>query len=361
MKKIISVILAVVMIFSVVSVAAFAAETYEIVFSEFPYDISEFRNDYVGKYEGYEYGVDYWFTITNEDGTTTDIKGYPHSVEVEAGDVLEFVVNTADYVEPSSVKVMAFPVGTEKEEDFYNTISGEPSGNYYIKRSAAGTYAVKPNEDMTVCLSEFHLYNRAFLYDFPSSEYYTANRLFLTNPDATNPWDQYSYEDMGNTEVIFENETLFFEVRIPLDGKYDYHYDTYHVYYSYKTIEEMPDIVAKKQYIQRPASEKEGTPAIDGYRITRYTDENTNEQVDIFGIPNIPYGAQVKVANTVTYTIGMLDQFFQDFDLENLDSIDLGTVDLQPMLEFLLRLLNLIIKLLNGLFGLNITLPDILS
>lgn len=352
MKKIISVILAVAMIFSIASVAAFAAETYEIVFSEFPYDIAPYRNDYVGKYEGYEYGVDYWFTITNKDGTTTDIKGYPNSVEVAAGDALEVVVNIADYVEPSSVKLMAFPVGAEKDEDFYNTITGEPNGDYYVARTSIGTYGIKPNEDMTVCISEFHLYNRAFLFDFPSSDFYTANRVFLTNPEATNPWDQFSYEEMGNTEVIFENETLFFEVRMPLDGKYDYHYETYHVYYK------ADSLLAQKQYLRQPASEKNGTPEIDE-RYAHY--ETETEWVDIYALSNVPYNVEVKVANTVTYTIGMLDQFFQDFDLENLDSIDLGTVDLQPILEYLLRLLNLIIKLLNGLFGLNITLPDILT
>lgn len=358
MKKIISVILAIAMIFSIASVAAFAAETYEIVFSEFPYDIAPFRNDYVGKYDGYEYGVDYWFTITNEDGTTTDIKGYPQSVEVAAGDALEFVVNIADYVEISSLKVMAFPAGADKEEDFYNTITGEPNGNYYVTRSSIGTYGIKPTEDMTVCVSEFHLYNRAFLYDFPSSEFYTANRVFLTNPDATNPWDQFSYVEMGNTEVIFENETLFFEVRIPKDGKYDYHYETYHVYYSYKEVDALPDMLAEKQYLRQPASEKNGTPEIDE-RYAHY--ETDTEWVDIYAIKNVPYNAQVKVANTVTYTIAMLDQFLQDFDLMNLDSIDLSTVDLQPILEYLLRILNLIIKLLNGLFGLNVTLPDFLS
>ncbi|MBR3869467.1 MAG: hypothetical protein IKM66_09160 [Clostridia bacterium] len=349
MKKIISVILAVVMIFSIGSVAAFAAETYEVVFTEFPYDVAPFRSDYVGKYEGYEYGVDYWFTITNEDGTTTDIKGYPHSVQVEAGKALEFVVNLADYIEPTSVKIMAFPEGAEKEEDFYNTITGEPNGDYYVKRTSIGTYGVKPTENMTVCLSEFHLYNKAFLFDFPVSEFYTANRLFLTDPDATNKWNQFSYEEMGNTEVIFMNETLFFEVRIPKDGKHKYNYETYHVYYT-----DGDSLLAQKHYLRMPASEKNGTEEIDE-RYAHY--ETDTEWVDIYAIPNIPEDAQVKVANTVTYTIAMLDQFLQDFDLTNLD---LSTVDLQPLLEYLLRLLNLLVKLLNS-FGLNITLPDLLS
>ncbi len=349
MKKIISVILAIVMIFSIGSVAAFAAETYEVVFTEFPYDIAPFRDDYVGKYEGYEYGVDYWFTITNEDGTTTDIKGYPYAMQIEAGKALEFVVSLADYIEPTSVKVMALPKGAENAEDFYNTVTGEPDGSYYVKRTSIDTYAVKPTQDMTVFLSEFHLYNKAFLFDFPVSEFYTANRLFLTDPEATNAWDQFSYEEMGNTEVVYQNEKYFFEVRIPLDGKHKYNYETYHVYYT-----EGDSLLAKKTYLKMPASEKNGTEAINNIYAHYETD---TEWVDIYAIENMPLDAQVKVANTVTYTIAMLDQFLQDFDLTNLD---LSTVDLQPMLEYLLRLLNLIVKLLNS-FGLNITLPDLLS
>lgn len=118
MKKIISVILAMIMVFSIGSVAAFAAETYEVVFTEFPYDIAPYRTDYVGQYEGYEYGTDYWFTIKNADGTTTDIKGYPYSLLVEAGKSIEFTVSVAEYIETSSVKMMAFPAGAEKDADF---------------------------------------------------------------------------------------------------------------------------------------------------------------------------------------------------------------------------------------------------
>lgn len=353
MKKVISLILAIVMIFSIGSVAAYAAETYEVIFTEFPYDIAPFRSDYVGKYMGYEYGTDYWFTITNEDGTTTEIKGYPYSVEVKAGQALEFTVSVADHIEPSSVKVMAYPTGIETDPDFYNPVYGDPNPNYYLTRTIAGTYGVIPtaeNPSITVCLSEFHMYNDAFLFDFPSSEFYTANRLHLVNPDATNEWDKYAYTELANTEVIYVNETLFFEVRIPLDGKYDYHYNSYHVYYKTDDF-----IGSEKIYLRMPASEKEGTAEIDE-RIAHY--ETDTEWVDIYAIPNVPSKTQVKVANTVTYTIAMLDQFFQDFDLENLDSIDLSTVDIQPILTLLLRILNLIIKILNS-FGLNISLPDL--
>lgn len=353
MKKFISVLLAVVMIFSIGSVAAFAAETYEVVFTEFPYDVSPYRNDYVGKYEGYEYGVDYWFTITNADGTTTDIKGFPYSMQVDAGKVVEFVVNLADYIEPTSVKVMAFPKGTENKDDFYNTVSGEPDGRYYVKSTSIGTYGVAPREDMTVCLSEFHLYNKAFLYEFPTSEYYKANRLFLTDPDATNIEDRFSYSDRDNTEVIYMNETVFFEVRLPLeDGKTKYNRDTYHVYYT-----DGNSLLAEKIYLKRPASEKDGTEEIDK-KIGHY--ETETEWVDIYAVPNIPEDSEIKIANTVTYNISMLGEFLADFDLMNLDSIDLSTVDIEPMLGYILRLVNLVVKLLNS-FGLNITLPDLLG
>ena len=353
MKKFMSVLLAVIMIFSIGSVAAFAAETYEVVFTEFPYDVAPYRNDYVGKYEGYEYGVDYWFTITNADGTTTDVKGFPYSMQVDAGKVVEFVVTLADYIEPTSVKVMAFPEGSENKDDFYNTVSGEPNGNYYVKRTSIGTYGVAPRQDMTVCLSEYHLYNKAFLFEFPMSEYYTANRLFLTDPEATNTWDQFSYSEWANTEVIYMNETVFFEVRLPIeDGKHKYNRETYHVYYT-----DGDSLLAEKIYLRMPASEKNGTEEIDK-RITHY--ETETEWVDIYAIPNMPEDAEIKIANTVTYNISMLGEFLADFDLMNLDSIDLSTVDIEPMLGYILRLVNLVVKLLNS-FGLNITLPDLLG
>ena len=123
MKKLISFVLAAVMVFSMGAVAAFAADTYEVVFEECPYDVSEYRTDYIGKYVGYEYGTDYWFTITNEDGTTTDIKGFPYSVEVKAGRALEFVVNVADHVEPSSVRMLAYPQELAAA-DLYDELTG---------------------------------------------------------------------------------------------------------------------------------------------------------------------------------------------------------------------------------------------
>ena len=353
MKKIISVILAMIMVFSIGSVAAFAAETYEVVFTEFPYDIAPYRTDYVGQFEGYEYGTDYWFTIKNADGTTTDIKGYPYSLLVEAGKSIEFTVSVAEYIETSSVKMMAFPAGAEKDADFFNDVSGEPNGKYYISGSKSGTYGIVPKTDMTVCLSEFHLYNKAFIFhEFPVSDYYTANRLFMVDPDAVNPADRFAYEEWGNTEVAYENETFFFEVRIPKDDRYDYNYETYHVYYT-----DSDSILEEKHYLQKPASEKEGTEAISN-KYAHY--ETETEWVDIYAIPNLPNGVQIKIANTVTYTISMLADFLKDFDLMNLDGIDLSTVDLGPMVEYILKLLNLVVKLLNS-FGLNITLPDLLG
>ena len=350
MKKVISVLLAVAMIFSIASISAFAADTYEIVFEECPYDISEYRTDYIGKYVGYEYGTDYWFTITNPDGTTTDIKGFPYSVEVKAGRALEFVVTVADHVEPSSVRILAYPTGTPAAE-LYEPVTGEPDSYYYVAASSANTYGLIPSEDLTVCVSEWHLYNDCFLFEFPSSEYYTSNRLQY-NADKEDIWDMYTPFEWGNTKVIYVNETIFFEVRIPLDGKYDYHYETYQVYYTtgYGSDEETV-------YLKKNASEKEGTEAID-LRIGHY--ETDTEWVDLYAVPDADNTMNIKVVNTVTYTIDMLAQFFEDFSLENLDSIDLGSLDIAPMLEYILRLANLIVKMLNA-FGLKVTLPDLLG
>lgn len=350
MKKIIAVLLAIVMVFSIGSVAAFAAETYEIVFAEFPYDISSFRSDYIGKYVGYEYGTDYWFTITNEDGTTTDIKGFPYSVSVKSGKALEFTVSVADYVEPASVRILAYPTGLNAE-NLYEPVTGEPDARYYVASSSANTYGLVPSEDLTVCLSEWHLFNDCFLYDFPVSDFYTSERLQY-NANAVNPWDMYTPFEWGNTKVIYENETIFFEVRMPIDGAYDYHYETYQVYYTTGFGPEQ-----ETTYLKKNASEKEGTEAID-LRVAHY--ETDDAWVDIYAIPNADPTMELKVVNTVTYTLGMLAQFFEDFSLENLEDIDLGSIDLSPMLEYILRLANLVVKLLNA-FGLNISLPDLLG
>ena len=62
---------------------------------------------------------------------------------------------------------------------------------------------------------------------------------------------------------------------------------------------------------------------------------------------------EFKVVNTVTYTLPMLKEFFDDFSLENIDSIDFGSLDVGPMFEFFVRLLTMIFKLLAG-FGIEI-------
>lgn len=350
MKKLISFVLAAVMVFAMGAVAASAADTYEVIFEECPYDISEYRTDYIGKYVGYEYGTDYWFTITNEDGTTTDIKGFPYSIEVKAGKALEFVVNVADHIEPSSVRMLAYPKDLAAA-DLYDELTGEPQAYYYIASSSAHTYGIIPAEDLRVCISEWHLYNDCFLYEFPQSQFYKSSRLQY-NEGMVNPWDTYTPFEWGNTKVIYVNEKIFFEVRIPMDGAYDYHYDTYQVYYTLGMGTEMETI-----YLKKNASEKEGTEAID-LRVAHY--ETETEWVDIYEIPGADSTLQLKIVNTVTYTIDMLAQFISDFNLENLDDIDLGSLDLSPVLEYLLRLLNMLVKILNG-FGLNVSLPSLIG
>lgn len=349
MKKLLSVIMAVVMLLSISSVAAFAAETYEIVFADCPYDIAPYRTDYVGKYMGYQYGVDYWFTITNEDGTTTDIKGFPYSVEVTAGKALEFTVSVADYVEPTSVRMLAFPRDMETA-NLYDSLTGEPFAQYHIARSQANTYGVVPQEDLTICLSEFHLFNDCFLYNFPKTDYYETKRVQY-NAEAINPWDMYTDFEWDNTKVIYVNETVFVQVTLPLnDPAHTYHYESYQVYYTTGYGEETT-------YLRKPASEKEGTEAID-LRVAHY--ETEEEWVDIYAIPNADPTMQFKIAGTVTYTLDMLKDFFEDFSLENLENLDMSTLDFGPLVEFAIRLLTLIMKLLAG-FGLEIDISSILG
>lgn len=352
MKKIVAVLLTVVMIFSAASTAAFAAapQTYEVTFTDLPYDVAPFRTDYVGKYMGYEYGVDYWFTITNADGTTTDIKGWPYSITVFEGESLEFTVSVASYVEPSSVRMLAFPSNTATE-DLYDEVTGEPYSQYYIAKSIGNTYGVRPQEDMTVCLSEYHLYNDCFLYNFSSSNYYTSQRVKF-NEGATTPWDAYTDFEYGNTAVIYVNETLFFEVRIPMDDEaHTYHYDTYQVYYTlgsgsnaetfYLKTADQTDYTLNENIVahyETVADEEEGTRA---------------EWVDVYKIEHVQPNVKIAVRGTVTYTMAMLKEFFQDFDVTSMSDMDWDSVDFSPMVEYIARILTLIMKILAG-FGLQI-------
>ncbi len=380
MKKLISVILAVIMIFSVSSVFAFAdntdVETYEITFTDLPYDIAPFRDDFIADYMGYEYGTDYWFSVTNNKdgyitvngtqhpvsaGTSTDIKGDPVSITVEAGSTLEFSVSVADYIEAQTVRVIAFPTGTEAEElaelDPLTTNllvnPGEPHEEYYLKKSSAGTYGIKPDQDLTICVSEYHLYNDCFLYDFPTSDYYTANRVLFCGDDIddTQRKDAYKSVEWNNTKVVYENETLFFEVRMDLNSEYDLHYDTYQVYYM---VDDLGSIAGELS-----GTEKVYLEPVYSYI---YTDEESGveEQVDIYAIENVSPYVIIKVTNTVTYTIDMLSELMSDFSLEDLSDIDLSSIDLSPMLELVLKIARLIVKMLNA-FGLNVSLGDILG
>lgn len=346
MKKIISVILAAVMIFSVASVAAFAeaedVKTYDITFTDLPYDVAPYRTDYPGKFMGYEYGVDYWFTITNVDGTTTDIKGWPVSVPVYEGESLEFTVSVADYIEPSSVRVLAFPTETDIAE-LYDDITGEPYAQYYIAKSIGDTYGVRPTQDMTVCISEFHMYNDCFMYTFPSSDYYTAKRVQF-NEGASTPEEMYTDFEWGNTKVVYVNETMFFRVGIPLnDTKHTYHYDTYQVYYTVGAGSSQETCYLK--------TAEQTDPNQNGNIVAHY--ETEDEWVDVYKIEHIDSSVKIKIQGTVTYTFSMLSQFLKDFSLDELDSIDLNSIDLDPLLNYLVRLLILITKILKG-FGLSI-------
>lgn len=380
MKKLISLILAVVMIFSVTTVFAFAAdtdvETYEITFADLPYDIAPFRDDFVADYMGYEYGTDYWFSVTNNKdgyitvngvqhpvsaGTSTDIKGAPVSITVEEGSTLEFSVSVADYIEAQTVRVIAFPTGTDVEElaeldpltQNLTINPGEPYEDYYLAKSSAGTYGIKPDQDLTICVSEYHLYNDCFLYEFPSSDYYTANRVIFRGENLEDIEDPASYEaiEWNNTKVVYENQTLFFEVRMDLNSEYDLHYDTYQVYYM---VDDLGALVG-----QLSGTEKVYIEPIYHY-IDTDEEAGTEEWVDIYAIENVSPYVSIKVTNTVTYTIDMLSQLISDFDLANLSDIDLSSIDLSPMLELILKIAKLIVKMLNA-FGLNVSLGDILG
>ena len=375
MKKVIAVLLCVIMSFGVVSVAAVAAEDdatyYDVTFADLPYDIAPFRDDYVADYMGYEYGTDYWFVITNNRdgelvingeshsvaaGTTTEIKGAPSSIRVKAGETLEFAVRVADYVEPQSVKVIAYATGTSADDltdlDPYSLQTekpGQPYDQYYLAKSDVDTYGIKPDKNLTINVSEYHLYNDCFLYSFPTSDYYTANRLIYRGADLSEASirnkDSYEKVEWDNTRVVYENETLYFEVRLSFNSEYDLHYDTYEVTYM---VDELGSLVG----------EISGTEKV--YLEPIYHYETDEEWVDVYAVENISPDGTIKITNTVTYTISMLAELLSDFSLDSLSEIDLSAIDMSPMLELLLRIVNLIVKMLNS-FGLEVSIGDLLG
>lgn len=348
MKKILAVLLAVIMMFSVTSVAAFAFQQYEITFTDLPYDVAPYRADYVGQYMGYHYGVDYWFVVTNYDGTTTEIKGETKYI-VNPGETFEFTVRFADYIDSSTIKVIAFDSSLAPSE-IYDHDTGIPNEGYYIQRNSANMYGLRPSSNLTVCVSEYHLYNTAFLYNFKENNYYSTQRVQYSAPtsEGTPPWEVYTPIEWGNTKVVYENETLFFEVRIPLDDPaHDYHYDTYQVYYTTGVGNDMKTIYLKQN------SSGDGTVEATDMRVAHY--ETDTDWVDVYAIENVDPTVYIKVEGTVTYTLAMLKDFFEDFDITDIDSIDFDSIDMSPILEYIVRLIGLLVKILQG-FGLSVSI-----
>ncbi len=383
MKKVAAALLAVVMILCSLSIASYAADggKCEVVFGEMDefikgYDLGKYRNDYVGKYMGYEYGKDYRYVIKNEDGSTTDVKTVPYAYECPVNKPLEFYVSVADYIEPSSVRMLAFPTNAVIS-DAFDTVTGEPNISYQIKKTSQDMFAVRPTAEdadkgITVCLSEYHLFNDCFEYSFPTSDYYKVQRVqdttggYIYIKDAQGnttttkikPEDRFKPYDYGNKKVVYDNETLFFEVRIPLDNdKYEYHPDTYQVSYTRGKGD------SQKTYNLKTSSQTEFTPLAEGADektgwVGRYIIDKTApedgiypEQVDIFRIDNVDSTVKIKVRGTVKYTVDMLSELFKNSDSSAFDDFDWDSADLSPVVEFIARVIVLISKVIAGFIG----------
>lgn len=387
-SKIFSVILAVLMILTSLSVAAFAVDTtYTVTFEDENaiYDGLQGRTDFIAQNQGYTLGKEYWFTVTNKDGTTTDVKE-PTSFTVNKGDYIEFTVTTAYYVEPQTVRVITFGTDDTTADDIFNTDTvGEPNAQYYIQPSSSKTYGILPEKNMTVCLSEFHLYNDCFLPTFVSSNYYTMKRVQENTDEQITYWyddgnggytsslsynetktliktDNRRFTDFnyGNTKVVYIGETILFEVSIPTnDAKHTYHLDSYQVYYLKSQRDADGNIIKDsnnnaiqdKVYLKTNEFTNEDTGVTQEAVAPYASYETPTNHVDVYKIENMDSTVKIKVVGVVTYNIGMIGEFIKSMSSGDINFDDLQNIDVDPIVLWFQKLISLITKIIAAFTG----------
>lgn len=329
MKKVISVLLAVLMMFSVFSVCAFAAGEYTVTFTDMDY-ATKFRDDQIGR-RGYTLGKDYYFTYTDASGKTVEVKTDGTTVKVPAGKSFACSVVLAEYVEPTTLRVMAYPTSSSVSS-LYDSITGEPYGKYSVDPSSNSTYGIIVNEDMTVSVSEYHLYNDGFLYNLKGNKYFTVTRL---NDNGKGDIGDLNYEAVKNERIIYYHQDLYFMVTLPSpeqDSKHTYNYDTYTVTYTQKTRGEVV-----KQETLTPIWTSD-----DGYS-------------KIYCAKDCYYDVTISINKVVDFSFDLLKEVFEDLknediDISNIGSLNFGAFDLTSLLEWLNKFIKLIRNILAG-FG----------
>ncbi len=387
-KKLLAVLLSVLMLLPVFGVAAFAATTYTVTFKDLM-DTVPGNDTFMGDgQQSFILGEDYWFEIISVNGEKFEepqIVKSQTDFSVNAGRYVEFTVGTKSFpyvdqmsymnyvqyiVAPTSVKVLAFN-DADAARVFPDAGSAKADNTYFIPGSdeiyeEKTIYAVKPSADMTVGVSEFDMRRDCFLPKLPSSKYHSAarvqynpagsiqygikgNNAFVNYTDYTGAGrdvdttvnTKYVPFDHDNTKVTYDGESIYVALRIPTnDASHTYNYDSYKMTVSYMKLDGTTD-----SYVLTPAD-----------KVDRFY-ENGDSQVDIYKIDGMrgeDYVTlrfmKVKVSGTVKFTFSMIRELLDGIANDEIALEDLGEMDIDPIVEWITRLVALIRKLLKG-FG----------
>lgn len=329
MKKVISVVLAVIMMLSALSVLAFAADTYTVTFTDMDY-ATKYRDDQIGR-RGFTLGKDYYFTYTDASGNTVEVKTDGTQVKVPANRAFSCFVVLADYVEPTTLRVMAYP-SSSSVSSLYDPIDGAPYGKYSVDKSSDSSFGIIVKEDMTISVSEYHLYNDGFLYSLKGNKYFNVTRL---NDNGKGTIGDKNYEAVLNERIIYWHQDLYFMVTLPSpesDTKHTYNYDTYTVTYTQK----LKGNVVKQEVLTPIWTSDDGLSKI-------YCAEDCYNNVSI------------SINGVVDFTFDMIKEVLddlknEDIDIENIGSMNFGAFDLTSLLAWFNSLMKLLRNLLAG-FG----------
>lgn len=438
-RKTLAIFMVVIMLsaFTALFSTSFAAASYNVTFKDLPYDIitdasKPARTDWPALNQGYTLGVEYRFAFAtpvddDNDPSTADkimfvVEDGEVTKSVQSGKALEFKIAVKEYVAPSSVQVLAFP-STTTASDLYNHTTGEPKSDYIIQSSNAvrdklvsdaniprvydsatgeytelegytlapgdlGIYAVLPTKNLTICVSEFHMYNHGFMLTLDDGADYTLAK-YTYKPDG---YFQYVYDDgNGNpvfneeyissykfygvagvdyirsdiedpssyykitkdtsykTRMIYYGEPVYIGIEIPkTNAKKTYHHDTYTLSYSdtaglFGMLPSQDTKVLKGE----PVYNETGTVVIDnGYSDAFvFTYETDHSYVDIYKFD--------KLAGSPTFTA----EGVSELDLSDITGLFTGDTSLSDLtgkgmgniIGFFKKLFNLIKKILSGL------------
>ena len=329
MKKVISVVLSVIMMLSALSVLAFAADTYTVTFTDMDY-ATKYRDDQIGR-RGFTLGKDYYFTYKDSSGKTVEVKKDGTQVKVPAGRAFSCFVVLADYIEPTTLRVIAYPASSPVAS-LYDPIDGAPYGKYSVDKSSDSSYGIIVKQDMTLSVSEYHLYNDGFLYSLKGNKYFDVTRL---NDNGKGTIGDKNYEPVLNERLIYWHQDLYFMVTLPApetDTKHSYNYDTYTVTYTQKLKGE----VVKKEVLTPVWTSADGLQKI-------YCAKDCYNDISI------------SINGVVDFTFDMIKEVFEDLkkgniDMENIGSLNFGAFDLTALISWINGLIKLIKNILAG-FG----------